>query len=52
VLAIVDEVGVVVATGSGGTLLVRRAQLEGRTASEGVALLQQLGVREGERFGS
>jgi hypothetical protein len=52
VLAIVPGVGVVVATGGGEALLVRRAQLEGRTASEGAALVQQLGAKEGDRFGS
>ncbi len=50
VLAVVDRVGVVVATAE-GELLVRRAQLEGRTASEGGALVQQLGASQGDRFG-
>jgi len=52
VLAIVPAAGVVVATGGGEALLVRGAQLEGRTANEGAALVQQLGAREGDRFDS
>jgi len=50
VLAIVDGVGAVVAAGE-GALLVRRAQLEGKTACEGRALQQQLLAAEGDRFG-
>ncbi|MEB3321909.1 MAG: methionyl-tRNA formyltransferase, partial [Synechococcaceae cyanobacterium] len=51
VRAIVPGLGVVVGTGE-GSLLVRGAQLEGRGASAGQALLQQLSAHEGERFGA
>lgn len=50
VLAVEEGVGVVVATGD-GALRVREAQLEGRRPSAGSALLQQLKVRPGDRFG-
>lgn len=49
--AVVPGVGLVVATG-GCPLLLRRAQLEGRTAQEGQALLQQLGARIGDQLGA
>ncbi|MFM7314821.1 MAG: methionyl-tRNA formyltransferase, partial [Cyanobium sp.] len=50
VLAIVPSVGLVVATG-GCPLLVRQARLEGKTAVEGTALIQQWGGTVGDRFG-
>ena len=50
-LALAEGVGVVVATG-GCPVLVRKAQLEGRAAAEGTALLQQLSPGVGEVFGS
>jgi methionyl-tRNA formyltransferase len=50
VQALAPGVGLVVGSGE-GSLLVRSAQLEGRSPSEGQALLQQLGAKEGERFG-
>ena len=50
VLAIEPEVGVVVASG-GCPLLLREAQLEGKRASSGQALIQQLGAELGERLG-
>ena len=51
VLELVPEVGLVVAS-SGCPLLLREAQLEGKTASGGTALLQQLQARPGDRLGN
>ena len=51
VLAIEPGVGLVVASGA-GPLLVREAQLEGRSPALGQALIQQLGAGPGDRFGS
>jgi methionyl-tRNA formyltransferase len=51
VLALREGAGVVVGTGE-GALLVREAQLEGKRASAGSALLAQLGARPGDRFGA
>ncbi|MFM7754345.1 MAG: methionyl-tRNA formyltransferase, partial [Cyanobium sp.] len=51
VLACVQGVGLVVAT-EGCPLLVRQAQLAGKRASEGQALLQQLQAQAGDRLGS
>lgn len=50
VLAVVPGVGLVVAT-AGCPLLLRQAQLEGRTAQQGQGLLQQLAARPGDRLG-
>ncbi len=50
VLAVVPDLGLVVRTGA-GALLVRTAQLEGKAATGGAVLLQQLGASEGDRFG-
>lgn len=50
VLVLQEGMGVVVATGE-GALLVREAQLEGKRPCEGSALIQQLRVRPGDRFG-
>lgn len=50
VLALVEGVGMVVATAD-GALLVREAQLEGKRPCQGSALLQQLGVGSGDRLG-
>ena len=50
VVAVADGIGMGVATGE-GVLLVREAQLEGKRPCGGSALLQQLGIRPGERFG-
>ena len=50
VLALVPEVGLVVASG-GCPLLLREAQLEGKRASAGPVLIQQLGARAGDRLG-
>ena len=47
VLAVEDGVGVVVASG-GCPLLVREAQLEGKRAASGTALLQQLQLKVGD----
>jgi methionyl-tRNA formyltransferase len=49
VLALEPGAGLVVATG-GCPLLIRSAQLEGKAASEGQALIQQLGARVGDRL--
>jgi methionyl-tRNA formyltransferase len=46
-LALAEGVGVVVATG-GCPVLIRKAQLEGKGAVEGTALLQQLNLRVGD----
>jgi len=51
VLANAADLGLVVAT-SGCPLLVRTAQLEGRSASSGQALLQQLQASPGDQLGS
>ncbi len=51
VLALAPGVGVVVSCGEEAVLL-RGGQLEGRRAVENQALLQQLGVEVGDRFGS
>ena len=51
VLAIEPGVGLVLASGA-GPLLVREAQLEGRSPALGQALIQQLGAGPGDRFGS
>jgi methionyl-tRNA formyltransferase len=50
VLAIAAGLGLVVATG-GCPLLLRSAQLEGRSACSGQALLQQLQANPGDQFG-
>ena len=50
VLAIADGIGLVVAT-QGCPVLVREAQLEGKTASAGPVLIQQLGARVGDHLG-
>jgi methionyl-tRNA formyltransferase len=51
VLAPVEGIGVVVATGE-GPLLVREAQIEGKKPCAGSALLQQLGIVQGDLLGS
>ena len=50
VLECVDSTGLVVAS-SGCPLLIRAAQLEGKSASQGTQLLQQLGAVAGDRLG-
>ncbi len=50
VLACAADLGLVVAT-AGCPLLIRQAQLAGKGACGGQALLQQLGARVGERLG-
>jgi methionyl-tRNA formyltransferase len=50
VLAIANGIGVVVAS-QGCPVLVREAQLEGKTASAGQVLIQQLGARVGDHLG-
>lgn len=50
VLEVVEAEGLVVATG-GCPLLLRQAQLPGRRPSEGQALIQQLGLQQGDRIG-
>ena len=49
-LALTEGVGAVVATG-GCPVLVRKGQLEGKSAVEGTALLQQLNLRVGDSLG-
>jgi len=49
-LALAEGVGAVVATG-GCPVLIRKAQLEGKTAVAGSALLQQLNLRVGDKLG-
>ncbi|MFM7653153.1 MAG: methionyl-tRNA formyltransferase [Vulcanococcus sp.] len=51
VLELAPELGVVIATG-GCPVLLREAQLEGKRASSGQALIQQLGARPGDRLGA
>jgi len=51
VLEVAADLGLVVATG-GCPVLVREAQLEGKRASSGHALLQQLGAQAGDRLGA
>ena len=51
VLELVEGTGLVVATGQ-GTLLLRQGQLEGKAASGGQALLQQLQIKAGDRLGA
>lgn len=50
VLEVVSGVGLVVATG-GCPLLLREAQLEGKGPSAGQAMVQQLGLKVGDRLG-
>jgi methionyl-tRNA formyltransferase len=50
VLACEPELGPVVAS-SGCPLLIREAQLAGRSRAQGAILLQQLGLRTGDRLG-
>jgi len=50
VLECVEATGLVVAS-SGCPLLIREAQLEGKSASQGTQLLQQLGAVPGDRLG-
>ena len=50
VVALEEGRGLVVACGD-GLVLMREAQLEGRTPCAGSALMQQLGARPGDRFG-
>ncbi|MEY2644723.1 MAG: hypothetical protein RLZZ611_1372 [Cyanobacteriota bacterium] len=51
VLAIEPELGLVVASG-GCPLLLREAQLEGKRASAGQVLIQQLGAEPGDQLGA
>lgn len=51
VLAAIPELGLVVSS-SGCPLLIRQAQLEGKGASAGTILLQQLGAAPGDRLGA
>ncbi|MEB3173487.1 MAG: methionyl-tRNA formyltransferase [Cyanobacteriota bacterium] len=51
VLAAVPELGLVVSS-SGCPLLIRQAQLEGKSKSSGTQLLQQLGAAPGDRLES
>jgi methionyl-tRNA formyltransferase len=51
VLLLDGEVGFVVACGDGNGLLVREGQLEGRTTAAAGRLLQQMGVKVGDRLG-
>jgi methionyl-tRNA formyltransferase len=51
VLEVAGDLGLVVATG-GCPVLLREAQLEGKRASSGQALLQQLGAQAGDRLGT
>jgi methionyl-tRNA formyltransferase len=50
VLAVEPGVGLVIASG-GCPLLLRQAQLAGKAAAEGQALVQQLGAKAGDRLG-
>jgi methionyl-tRNA formyltransferase len=50
VLELVEGEGLVLASG-GCPVLLRQAQLPGRRASEGQALIQQLGLVPGQRIG-
>ena len=50
VLEVVPGIGLVVAT-DGCPLLVRKAQLEGKSPAEGTALLQQLQAKPGDHLG-
>ncbi len=50
-LDLAEGVGAVVASG-GCPMLIRKAQLEGKAAVEGMALLQQLNLRVGDSLGS
>ena len=50
VLGIAPQLGLIVATG-GCPLLIREAQLEGKSPCEGARLLQQLAPQPGERLG-
>ena len=50
-LELVEGCGLVVAAGE-GALLLRQGQLEGKAASAGQALLQQLQISPGERLGA
>ena len=50
VLALAPELGLVVST-SGCPVLLREAQLEGKAASQGQQLLQQLAAQVGDRLG-
>ena len=51
VLRLEGDVGLVVACGDGNGRLVREGQLEGRTSAAAGRLLQQMGVRVGDRLG-
>ncbi|MEB3234010.1 MAG: methionyl-tRNA formyltransferase [Cyanobacteriota bacterium] len=51
VLALEEELGLVVSS-SGCPLLIREAQLEGKSASGGSRLLQQLAAKPGDQLGS
>jgi len=50
VLAVESGLGLVVATG-GCPLLIRSAQREGKAPATGQTLIQQLGIKPGERLG-
>ncbi|MDA0716864.1 MAG: methionyl-tRNA formyltransferase [Cyanobacteria bacterium] len=50
VLALAADAGLVVST-AGCPLLVRAAQLEGKSTTQGLSLLQQLGCKAGDQFG-
>lgn len=50
VLVLEGDAGFVVGCGDGSALLVREGQLEGRTAAAGARLLQQMGVKVGDRL--
>lgn len=51
VIELVDGVGLRLACGGEGSLLLRQAQLEGKEAAEGTRLLQQMGAAPGDRLG-
>ena len=49
-LAVEAGQGMIVGTG-GCPVLIRSAQLEGKAAASGQALIQQLGIQQGAKFG-
>ncbi|GCE65491.1 methionyl-tRNA formyltransferase [cyanobiont of Ornithocercus magnificus] len=50
ITSVIQGLGVIVATGGNHQLLIRKAQIENKTAAVGTALLQQMQVRPGDQL--
>ena len=50
ITSVIQGLGVIVATGGNHQLLIRKAQIENKTAAVGTALLQQMQARPGDQL--